>query len=98
MKHRRILRHVADHRAKSGLRHAIRAYWNDTAAVALMVVLGFDTRAIGHDNGDALHRASFLGNAEMRDRFDDNGLGCQIGGAILRSCSRRETGGRAASG
>jgi ankyrin repeat protein len=42
-----------------------RAYWNDTAAVALMVDLGFDTRVIGHDNGDALHWASFLGNAEM---------------------------------
>ena len=44
---------------------ADRAYWNDTAAVALMVDLGFDTRAIGHDNGDALHWASFLGNADM---------------------------------
>jgi ankyrin repeat protein len=44
---------------------ADRAYWNDTAAVALMVDLGFDTRAIGHDNGDALHWASFLGNTEM---------------------------------
>jgi hypothetical protein len=44
---------------------ADRAYWNDTAAVALMVDLGFDTRVIGHDNGDALHWASFLGNAEM---------------------------------
>ena len=44
---------------------ADRAYWNDAAAVALMVDLGFDTRAIGHDNGDALHWASFLGNADM---------------------------------
>jgi hypothetical protein len=44
---------------------AYRAYWNDTAAVALMVDLGFDTRVIGHDNGDALHWAAFLGNAEM---------------------------------
>ena len=44
---------------------ADRAYWNDTAAVALMVDLGFDTRVIGHDNGDALHWASFLGNAAM---------------------------------
>jgi hypothetical protein len=44
---------------------ADRAYWDDTAAVALMVGLGFDTRAIGHDNGDALHWASFLGNTEM---------------------------------
>ncbi len=44
---------------------ADRAFWNDTAAVALMVDLGFDTRAIGHDNGDALHWASFLGNAGM---------------------------------
>lgn len=44
---------------------AYRAYWNDTAAVALMVDLGFDTRAVGHDNGDALHWAAFLGNADM---------------------------------
>jgi ankyrin repeat protein len=44
---------------------ADRAYWNDAAAVALMLDLGFDPRAIGHDNGDALHWASFLGNAEM---------------------------------
>jgi ankyrin repeat protein len=44
---------------------AHRAYWNDTAAVALMVDLGFDTRVIGHDNGDALHWAAFLGNAAM---------------------------------
>jgi len=44
---------------------ALRAYWNDTAAVALMVDLGFDPRAIGHDNGDALHWAAFLGNAGM---------------------------------
>jgi hypothetical protein len=44
---------------------ADRAYWNDTDAVTLMVDLGFDTRAIGHDNGDALHWASFLGNTDM---------------------------------
>jgi len=44
---------------------AYRAYWNDTAAVALMVDLGFDTRLVGHDHGDALHWAAFLGNADM---------------------------------
>jgi len=44
---------------------AYRAYWNDTAAVSLMVDLGFDTRAVGHDHGDALHWAAFLGNADM---------------------------------
>jgi ankyrin repeat protein len=44
---------------------ADRAFWNDTAAVALMVDLGFDTRAIGNDNGDALHWASFHGNPDM---------------------------------
>ena len=44
---------------------ADRAYWNDTAAVALMVDLGFDTRVVGHDGGDALHWAAFLGNADM---------------------------------
>jgi ankyrin repeat protein len=44
---------------------AYRAYWNDTAAVALMADLGFDPRAIGHDHGDTLHWAAFLGNADM---------------------------------
>jgi hypothetical protein len=44
---------------------ADRAYWNDTAAVALMADLGFDTRATGHNDGDALHWAAFLGNVEM---------------------------------
>ena len=44
---------------------AYRAYWNDTAAVALMLDVGFDPRAIGHDNGDTLHWAAFLGNAGM---------------------------------
>lgn len=44
---------------------ADRAFWNDTAAVALMVDLRFDSRAIGNDNGDALHWASFHGNPEM---------------------------------
>jgi ankyrin repeat protein len=44
---------------------ALRAYWNDTAAVALMLDLGFDPRVIGHDHGDTLHWAAFLGNAGM---------------------------------
>ena len=44
---------------------AYRAYGNDTAAVALMVDLGFDTRVVGHDGGDALHWAAFLGNPGM---------------------------------
>ena len=30
-----------------------------------MVDLGFDTRVIGHDSGDALHWAAYLGNADM---------------------------------
>jgi ankyrin repeat protein len=44
---------------------ADRAYWNDTAAVALMVDLGFDGRAVGHDGGNALQWAARLGNTEM---------------------------------
>jgi len=44
---------------------ADKAYGNDTAAVALMLDLGFDARTIGPDNGDALHWAAFHGNAEM---------------------------------
>jgi hypothetical protein len=44
---------------------ADKAYANDTAAVALMLDLGFDARVIGPDNGDALHWGAFHGNAEM---------------------------------
>jgi ankyrin repeat protein len=49
-----------DHRF---LPHKARA--NDYAAVELMLDLGFDPAATGPDNGDALHWAAFLGNAEM---------------------------------
>ena len=38
---------------------------NNAAAVELMLDLGFDPRAIGPDNGDALHWAAFQGNSEM---------------------------------
>ena len=44
---------------------ADKAYANETPPVALMLDLGFDSRAIGPDNGDALHWAAFHGNAEM---------------------------------
>jgi ankyrin repeat protein len=44
---------------------ADRAHANDTAAVALMLDLGFDARVLGPDNADALHWAAFQGNAEM---------------------------------
>ena len=44
---------------------ADKAYANDTAPVALMLDLGFDSRVIGPDNGDALHWGAFHGNAEM---------------------------------
>ena len=44
---------------------ADKAHANDTAAVALMLDLGFDARVTGPDNADALHWAAFQGNAEM---------------------------------
>jgi hypothetical protein len=44
---------------------ADKAHAGDTAAVALMLALGFDARAIGPDQGDALHWAAFHGNLEM---------------------------------
>jgi len=44
---------------------ADKAQANDTAAVALMLDLGFDARVAGPENADALHWAAFLGNAEM---------------------------------
>jgi ankyrin repeat protein len=41
------------------------AAWNgDAAAVALMLELGFDPRAVGHDSGTALHCAAWEGSAE----------------------------------
>lgn len=42
-----------------------RAHAGDTAAVVLMLDLGFDGRVAGPKNADALHRAAFLGNAQM---------------------------------
>ena len=42
-----------------------KAHAGDTAAVVLMLDLGFDARVAGPDNADALHWAAFLGNAEM---------------------------------
>ena len=42
-----------------------RAHANDVPAVALMLDLGFDPRAIGDDSGDALHWAAFQGSAAM---------------------------------
>jgi hypothetical protein len=44
---------------------ADRAHAGDTAAVALMLDLGFDARVAGPNNADALHWAAFLGNAQM---------------------------------
>ena len=44
---------------------ADKAHANDTAAVALMLDLGFDARVTGPENTDALHWAAFQGNAEM---------------------------------
>ena len=42
-----------------------RAHAGDTAAVVLMLDLGFDARVVGPDHADALHWAAFLGNAQM---------------------------------
>jgi ankyrin repeat protein len=48
-----------DHRAIAD------AAWNgDAQAVALMLDLGFDPRATGHDSGTALHLAAWEGSAE----------------------------------
>jgi hypothetical protein len=44
---------------------ADKAHASDTAAVALMLDLGFDARVIGPDHTDALHWAAFHGNVEM---------------------------------
>jgi ankyrin repeat protein len=44
---------------------ADRAHAGDTAAVVLMLDLGFDARVAGPDYADALHWAAFLGNAQM---------------------------------
>ena len=44
---------------------ADKAADSNTAAVILMLDLGFDQRATGHDDGDALHWAAFHGNTEM---------------------------------
>ena len=44
---------------------ADKAHANDTAAVALMLDLGFDARVTGPDHADALHWAAFHGNAGM---------------------------------
>jgi len=42
-----------------------RAHAGDTAAVVLMLDLGFDARVAGPDYADALHWAAFLGNDQM---------------------------------
>jgi hypothetical protein len=44
---------------------ADKAADSNTAAVALMLDLGFNQRVAGHDGGDALHWAAFHGNTEM---------------------------------
>jgi ankyrin repeat protein len=44
---------------------ADKAQDSNTAAVALMLDLGFDQRVAGPDHGDALHWAAFHGNTEM---------------------------------
>jgi ankyrin repeat protein len=44
---------------------ADKAQDSNTAAVALMLDLGFDQRVAGPDHGDALHWAAFHGNSEM---------------------------------
>jgi ankyrin repeat protein len=46
-----------------------RAHANDTAAVALMLDLGFDALAPGADDFEAIRWAALLGNAEMTRRL-----------------------------
>jgi ankyrin repeat protein len=56
---------VAGLTAAEGRVIADRAHANDTEAVRLMLDLGFDPRATGPDQADALHWAAFHGNADM---------------------------------
>ena len=44
---------------------ADRAHANDTAAVALMLDLGFDARIRGHEQAEPIRWAAFQGNADM---------------------------------
>jgi hypothetical protein len=46
-----------------------KAHANDTAAVALMLDLGFDPRARGVDGWEAIRWGAFHGNAEMVERL-----------------------------
>ena len=48
---------------------ADRAHANDTAAVTLMLELGFDALVPGPDEFEAIRWAAFLGNAEMTRRL-----------------------------
>ena len=68
-----------------------RAHANDTAAVALMLDLGFDARAIGPSQWEAIRWAAFHGNPEMTRallRHDPplNTPDRAYGGTILGNC------------
>lgn len=68
-----------------------RAHANDTAAVALMLDLGFDARAPGTDTWEPIRWAAFHGNAEMTRlllRHDPplNTPDRAHGGTILGNC------------
>ncbi len=70
---------------------ADRAFANDTAAVSLMLDLGFDARVPGHERFEAIRWAAFLGNAAMVARllrYDPplNTPDPSFGGTILGNC------------
>jgi hypothetical protein len=68
-----------------------RAHANDTAAVALMIDLGFDARVPGPDNFEAIRWAVFHGNPEMtrlllRHHPPLNTPDRTYGGTLLGNC------------
>jgi hypothetical protein len=70
---------------------ADRAHANDTAAVTLMLDLGFDPRVPGPDHFEAIRWATFLGNAEMTRRLLQHNPPINIpdrtyGGTMLGNC------------
>ena len=70
---------------------ADRAHANDTAAVTLMLDVGFDARARGTDDFEAIRWAVFLGNAELTERLlqHDPPLNTpdpSCGGTLLGNC------------
>jgi hypothetical protein len=70
---------------------ADRAHANDTAAVTLMLDLGFDALVPGPDDFEAIRWAAFLGNAEMTRRLLRHNPPINVpdrsyGGTLLENC------------